>query len=303
LRLLIARAELTTASVSTIVRQTNAEYREAVQLLSEGKSDAAAPKRGLNLLERRGRIFTYEDPIDRFSEAAKKIASLVKSGESHITIAPTHREIAPLTAAIRQELIERGMIKPEVSLKFSQLRNRSLHAFEKKVSWLHREGDTIELVRDTAWGKRGERFRITNADSESVTIDDSRGQRQPLVLEDAAAFETYEPSSVELAVGDRIRITKSAIVDGRIFCAGELLTINGFDRDGNLELDSGRLLPKDFGHLDYRKRSTRSSSSTTCSVASVAGSEPMARAMNSTSSLRNGSMDSRVPSIFSAACW
>ena len=251
LRLLSQRAGLTTASVSTIVRQTDPEYREAIQFLSQGKTDPESAQRGLRLLERRGSICTYRDANDRFTEAAKKVASLVMAEESHLAIAPTHKEIALLTDAVRQELTQREYIKPETARAVPVMRERKRLWYEKTVPWLYNTGEIIELVRDTTQGKRGQRFEVVHADSDVVTVADADGRRMPLNLEDAACFNIFERSSIELAVGDRIRISKTAKVGEELFFAGGLHTIKRFDASGNMTLDDGRVLPRDFGHIDY----------------------------------------------------
>ena len=251
LRLLVQRAGLNTASVSTIVRQTDADYREAVQHLADGKTDPESPERGLRLLERRGAICTYPDADDRFTQAAKKIASFVGANKSHLAIAPTHKEIAELTGAVRKELTARGLIETETARDIPVLREKKQTLVEKKVAWLYRAGDVIELSRNVPCGKRGQRFTVSHVDPDQVTITDANGHESYLNLDVADSFQVYERSAIHLAVGDRIRIGKSAQAGGEFFIGGGLHTIKHFDEQGNMTLDDGRTLPRDFGHLDY----------------------------------------------------
>jgi ATP-dependent exoDNAse (exonuclease V) alpha subunit len=189
LRLLIQRADLTAASVSTIVRQNAADYREAVQQLAQGKTDPESPERGLRILQRRGSILTYPDALDRFGEAAKKIASLVAAQESHLAIAPTHHEIATLTTAVRQELSARGLIQMETAREIPVLRERCLTSVEKRAAFLYQVGDVIELNQRVTWGERGHRFTVAHVDNDRVTIRDERGHQSSLSLDDAEKFQ------------------------------------------------------------------------------------------------------------------
>lgn len=251
LRLLIQRAELKTASVATIVRQTDPDYRAAVQALAAGKTNPESPERGLRLLHRNGKICTYPDAEDRFTEAAKKIASLAASGLSHIAIAPTHGEIAELTKAVRNEASERGLIDKSRSHDVADLREVALTLVEKKTPWLYQAGHVVELNRDVPWAKRGERLTVVHADYHRVTVQDSKGRKSDLNLADSANFQVYTRSTIEVAVGDRIRVRKTSRLGIETFIGGGIHTVRDFDSQGNMILDDGRVLPQDFGHLDY----------------------------------------------------
>jgi conjugative relaxase-like TrwC/TraI family protein len=262
LRLMMLRAGLNIASVSTIVRQTDADYREAVQQLAHGKTDAESPERGLKILQNRGSIFTYPESSTRFGEAAKKIAGLAMSGESFLAIAPTHGEIGELTLVVRRECAERGLIDSRSCRAVTVLRRRDLLAAEKQYAFVYRNGDVIELNRDTAMGCRGRRFIVTSTDScaDQVTVRDEQGNEQSLDLKDADKFDVSVSSTIEVAIGDRIRVTKTSLVDGEYFIGGMIQTVKGFDAGGNLILDDGRVLPHGFGHLDYGWATTSHSS-------------------------------------------
>ena len=251
LRLLIQRAELQPARVRTIRRQTDIDYKQAVQHLADANENVEEAAKGLKLLERRGSILSYADANDRFTFAAKRIAALVRSGESHLAIAPTHREIASLTKAVRQELMGAKLIDEGTARSVEIMASRNLTKFEKAVPWLYDTDDQIELLRDTSWAKRGDRFTVAEVGSESVTVRSKDGTLRLLNLNDGESFCVYKRASIELAKGDRVRITKSCVTKKAAFCAGEILEVKGFADNGNILLGNDRVLPRDFGHLDY----------------------------------------------------
>ena len=60
---------------------------------------------------------------------------------------------------------------------------------------------------------------------------------------------------IALAKGDRIRITKNgeAKVEGQTkgtrINNGDIFTVEGFTKEGDIRLEKGKLLPKDWGHM------------------------------------------------------
>jgi ATP-dependent exoDNAse (exonuclease V) alpha subunit len=72
-------------------------------------------------------------------------------------------------------------------------------------------------------------------------------------VELAERFEVYRPVQLALAAGDRVRITAGGQTkDGKHRLAnGDLLTIDGFTRNGDLVVDHGWIIDRDFGHLTH----------------------------------------------------
>jgi ATP-dependent exoDNAse (exonuclease V) alpha subunit len=66
-------------------------------------------------------------------------------------------------------------------------------------------------------------------------------------------FEVYRPGQLTLAKGDRIRITVNGKTkDGKHKLAnGDLLTLRGFTKQGDLIVDHDWVIGKDFGHLTH----------------------------------------------------
>ena len=77
------------------------------------------------------------------------------------------------------------------------------------------------------------------------------GVRQPTEL--ANRFETYRPSQLALAVGDRVRVTAGGKTkDGKHRLSnGSLLSVHGFTKGGDIIVDHGWVIDRDFGHLTH----------------------------------------------------
>ena len=69
----------------------------------------------------------------------------------------------------------------------------------------------------------------------------------------AGRFEVFRPGALAVAVGDRLRVTaRGATKDGKHkLVNGALLTVRGFTRGGDLVVDHGWVVARDFGHLAH----------------------------------------------------
>jgi len=74
-----------------------------------------------------------------------------------------------------------------------------------------------------------------------------------LPTELANRFEVYRPMQMPLAVGDRVRLTAGGKTkDGEHRLSnGSLLTVQGFTKRGDLIVDRGWIIDRDFGHLSH----------------------------------------------------
>ncbi len=77
--------------------------------------------------------------------------------------------------------------------------------------------------------------------------------RETLPFDQAAKFQAFHASTLRLAKGDRVRIAKNGLsADGKHrLNNGALYRVKGFSDVGDLILDNGWTISKDFGHLDH----------------------------------------------------
>ena len=68
-------------------------------------------------------------------------------------------------------------------------------------------------------------------------------------------FDVYRTRQIQIARGDRLRITKNgeAKVEGQTqgprLSNGDIFIVEGFTKEGDIRLENGKLLPKDWGHM------------------------------------------------------
>src|ERR1019366_8292750 len=69
----------------------------------------------------------------------------------------------------------------------------------------------------------------------------------------AKRFEVYRPTQLALAVGDRVRIMAGGKTkDGKHRLSnGSLLTVEGFTSRGDIVVDHGWVIAREFGHLTH----------------------------------------------------
>jgi len=107
-----------------------------------------------------------------------------------------------------------------------------------------------------------------------------------LPLEQAKRLDVFRPRQIAIAKGDRIRITKNgeAKVEGQAKGTkvnnGDLFIVEGFTKEGDIRLEKGKLLPKNWGQFDlgYVDTSYKSQGKTVDRVFIAVGNESLAAA-------------------------
>lgn len=238
LRVLEEFAGLPVAELKDIRRQKG-RYKQAVASLAKGDMlDGFGRLEGLGWVKE-----TTEDGyaplVDEYLAALDSKKPSQKDSDRVLVVAPTHAEGAAITGQIRERLKERGRIASEgsqvgvlVPLHWTEAERGNLDRYEgTEVMCFHRNSGTFkagQTVRIADW-KTGDRFAK------------------------AAHFSVHAPASIELAAGDRLRITSNGKTkDGKHkLNNGAVYQVGGFTKEGDLVLDNGWVVGKDFGHLAY----------------------------------------------------
>src|SRR5579884_2249281 len=235
LKLLEDKAYVPVAEVKEILRQQG-DYKKVAGMLSEGRTEEAFEE-----LDKLGWIRQVSD-ADRDKLLAATyldaVAEKKRSGEykTALVVSPTHAEIAKITAAIRDGLKGQGKLTGERSVNVWIPAH--LTDAQKADPTEYEPGDLLQFHQNAKGYKKGSRLIVED------------GILPPTDL--ANRFEVYRPAGLMLAAGDRIRVTAGGKTkDGRKFSNGSLFTVQGFNRRGDIILDGGRVIDKDFGHLTH----------------------------------------------------
>lgn len=264
LRILEQEGGLKVARVREIQRQRgNPFYKNAVQLAGEGRGDAA-----LYQLDRIGDVVEVANEQARLGRLVDDYAAAAKQGKTALVVSPTHAEGREVTAALRGRLQAEGQVGTN-ERQFIRLESTNWTAENKADEWTYRQSKGCELLvefhQNAPGHQKGERWKISADHSptmpNSLAVNDAQGLKSKIGLDKPDRFTVYRQEKISLAEGDNIRITKGGeTLEGTRINNGDIFTVKGFDRAGNLQLHTGKTLDKGFGHIAYGYVTTSHSS-------------------------------------------
>ena len=236
LKLLQETAGLKVVEVTEILRQQG-DYKKTAKALSEGRVDDAFEE-----LDKLGWIRQVPD-ADRNQQLATAYLSAVaekkKGGQnkSALVVSPTHAEGDRITAAIRSGLKAQGKLDGERTVT-SWIPTHLTDA-QKTDATEYEPGYMLQFHQNAKGFRKGSRLIA--------------GEETELPTEHAKRFEVYRPVPLALAVGDRVRITAGGKTkDGKHRLSnGSLFTVEGFNQRGDLIVNDGWVIDRDFGHLAH----------------------------------------------------
>lgn len=157
--------------------------------------------------------------------------------KSALVVSPTHAEANTITAAIRAGLRATGRLGPEHTV--NTWVPTHLTDAQKTDATQYDPGYLIQFHQNTSAYKKGARLIVGD------------GVKTPVALADR--FEVYRPVALSLGVGERIRLTAGGKTkDGKHRLSnGSILTIHGFNKGGDIVVDHGWVIDREFGHLTH----------------------------------------------------
>lgn len=239
----LQEAGMTTVQLAEVVRQTNAETREAVMASIEGHA-----ARALAALDRGGgSVIEASDRDGRLEAIAGHYLSLPPSERlKTLVIEPSRSGRDELTAMIRERMAARAELSGE-KLQFAALEAKGLTRAEAREAGSYAIGDVVRFSRDYSAKdvKRHQTLIITDIDPERgrVTLESRDGR--PIAWHPkqwgAGKAEVFEARPMELRTGDRVQFTRNDRDAGRINgLAGAVTGIDPSNGHATLKLTNGR---------------------------------------------------------------
>jgi ATP-dependent exoDNAse (exonuclease V) alpha subunit len=140
--------------------------------------------------------------------------------------------------------------------KWNVLKNVSWTEAQRSDSRHYRPGLVVKATKSLKGFTVGKAMEVVAVNEHGVLVE-SDGQRKQLPLHRASRFNVYERDKLEVSQGDRIRITANGRdLDGHRLNNGSDYAVKKISRAGELILDNGFRLDKNFEHLDYGYTST-----------------------------------------------
>ena len=249
---------VTQAALTEIFRQQIPALRAAVHDLSQGKS-----AEGFDKLDKFGAIQEIEDNAQRLSAIVRTHLAAVElkrtscqhrlpcpghRSATSLVVAPTHAECRAIAEAVRAELKKTGLLA-ETERVVTRLQNTGLTESQRRDPINYERGQVVEFHRLSKGGfKSGQQWEVLRREAGQVMIGRA-GQERLLPLSSAAKFNLCEREKIEVAPGDRIRVSKNFQSAGRRFRNNELLTVTGIE-DGKITVEAGEIISRGALHID-----------------------------------------------------
>jgi conjugative relaxase-like TrwC/TraI family protein len=236
LKLLEEKAGLRVAEVTEILRQQG-DYKKAAKALSEGCiEDAFDELDKLKWIKQVSNKDRYKQMADAYIKAA---AEKTKEGKQKtaLVVSPTHAEGERITSAIRARLKAQGKLTEEREVRTWV--SSKLTDSQKADPTEYDSGDLIQFHQNAQGHTKGSRLVVADSSKPPVEF--------------ANRFEVYRPVQLALGIGDRVRITAGGKTkDGKHRLSnGSLFTIEGFTKSGDIVVDHGWVIDREFGHITH----------------------------------------------------
>ena len=224
------------AYITKIQRQKSADYKSAVKAISDG-----AMRHGLQSLDKMGAIVEKDTHDELVNDLAQNYIDAVKKKDTVLVVATTHSQGRIATDAIRKALKEEKLVGQK-DRQFLTQKNLSFTEAQKKDPVNYEVGQAIQFDQNVTGFIRGTKYTVTNKeDQDKIIVCDQDEQKFILPLQEADKFSVYEVSKIDVAKGDKLRITKNGFSNEfKRLDNGKILDVVGFDEYGNIRASTGR---------------------------------------------------------------
>lgn len=247
LRILQERSGIQVAQIGhTTFIKPNAHYQQVVDLVADDKAALALAK-----LDRMGGIKEITDSEKRVAALVKDYLNAVQEDKTALIIPQTPEEGQNVTQMIRSQLKALNLLSSEEQA-ILQLQPVVQNRAQSSEAPYYPIGHVIHLQQHVPGGRKGEQWQIIGSEPDTLRLQQDTGRELSLPLIYASRFAVYAPTTLSIAVGERIRLTQSGTtLEGKRVHRGDLFTVTGFSESGDLLLSHGKQLARNYGLLDY----------------------------------------------------
>ena len=252
-----------TAHLDQARRQQQAELRQAVQMISQGKIGA-----GIQVLERSGAISEIEDAQARGEQLVSDYLSLsADERRETLLLSGTNANRLALTEQIRAGMQAEGSLGKNV-YTMQSLQRKDLTQVQARYVSHYAVDDVIVPIRDYRQQglEKHQQYRVSAIDTASNLLTVETSDHQLIQIDPALCQRkaVYTTLSVEMAAGDLMKWTKNNRVAGTR--NGQQFTVTSITPAGIAQIvnDQGKSRTVDLSagaqHVDYAWVSTTYSS-------------------------------------------
>jgi conjugative relaxase-like TrwC/TraI family protein len=250
LRILNTVAGIKAAEINKIYRQRHECYRKAVEDIAAGNVQSAFDRlEEFNAITEIETASLNEQLVSDYMEA-------VTNGKTALVVSPTHQQGEAVTAELRSALRDAGRIGPK-DINVTRYINLNYTEAEKADPSMYQPGLAVQFNQNLKGIERGSIWQVNEASGNSVTITGASGDNLSLPLDKAHQFTVYRKTTIGLAIGDTVTITRGSFdKKGKRLNNGQSLKVASVDDDGTLALVSPASgteyrIGTDFGHINH----------------------------------------------------
>lgn len=247
LRVLERESELKSISLVQVQRQTNAQYKAAVEALR------SRPAEGFAQLEAMGAIREVDwrlrpREVSKAYREAAAVPNLKGEARSVLVVAATHDEIKSVTHALRQDRKRAGeLAEGEALVRHSPL---NWTEAQKKQTKNYQAGQVLEFHKAVKGVRKNESLEVVSANKSGVTARRATGETLTLTRRQAQTYAVFEKQEIEVSVGDKLLLQANWREKNFRATNGELVTVAAMEQN-LIRLEDGRQLPAAYRQFTH----------------------------------------------------
>jgi conjugative relaxase-like TrwC/TraI family protein len=242
LRILERESRMTSVSLTGNQRQSNRDYREAIETF--GRS----PDQGFAKLQDLGAVREVPD-IDRTQKVADIYREMTaEPGRRVLVVVPTDEEIERVTKAIREDLKQSSVLGAgetlhrHIPLRWTEAQKKDISNYQpEQVLVFHRRSHGVE---------KREALTVTGISGSRINATNEHGEEKSVSLTQARSFSVHERREIEVAAGDILLMMGNRKEPRFRARDGEFATVRRVER-GIIYLDDGRSVPANYREFTH----------------------------------------------------
>ena len=247
LRVLERESDLKSVSLLQVQRQTNAEYKAAVEALRVNPAEGFEKLQAMGAIQEVDWRLRAQEVNLAYREAAA-MPNVKGEARSVLVVAATHDELKSVTYAIREDMKRRG----ELSAGRTVPQHWPLNWTEaqKKQFKNYQPGQVLEFHKAVKGFRKNEALEVISASKGEITARKANGRDVTITARQAGSFAVFEKKEIEVSPGDKLLL--QANWKDKAFRAtnGELVSVAHVE-GGSITLEDGRTLPAAYRQLSH----------------------------------------------------
>jgi conjugative relaxase-like TrwC/TraI family protein len=182
---------------------------------------------------------------DQQAKLTEHYLELAKAAQSTVVVSQSWSEIHKVNEQVRNGLKSQKLIG-EIEMVVKVLERLDLTDAQKRDKRFYNPDSVLVFNRNAAGFKAGEAGRLLGITEKHLLIQAGNHIR-PVPFQHLDKLTVCQPKELSLSSGDRLQLKANGeAVDGRKLANGELVTVKQVHPDGQITLDDGRVLSKDY---------------------------------------------------------